>query len=105
LLKRLDQVLRQVTYYELCHRSLLRRRIRQLYRFDGPDASIDSSALNGLRPTLRSSCVPWVTRLAGENLAAMREVSPRNGRRPFWRVNQGNACSNVLKPSQFVRLR
>src|ERR1700722_9177289 len=58
LLKRLDQVLRQVTYYELCHRSLLRRRIHQLYRFDGPDASIDSSALNGIRPTIRSSCVP-----------------------------------------------
>jgi hypothetical protein len=48
-----------------------------LYRFDGPDASIDSSTLNELRPTIRSSCVPWVTRLAGENLAAMRDVSPR----------------------------
>jgi hypothetical protein len=34
LLKRLDQVLRQVTYYQLCHRSLLRRRISQFYRFD-----------------------------------------------------------------------
>src|ERR1700744_4863562 len=44
LLKRLDQVLRQVTHYELCHRSLLRRRISQLYRLDGQDASIDSSA-------------------------------------------------------------
>ena len=46
LFKRLDQVLRQVTYYELCHRSFLRRLIRQLYRFDGLDASIDSITLN-----------------------------------------------------------
>jgi hypothetical protein len=58
LLKRLDQIFRQVTYYELCHRSLLRRRIRQLYRFDCPDASIDSSRLNGHRPTTRSGFMP-----------------------------------------------
>jgi hypothetical protein len=63
LLKRLDQIFRQVTYYELCHRSLRRRRIRQLYRFDSPGASIDSSRLKGLGSASLTRAREWRFRL------------------------------------------
>jgi hypothetical protein len=54
LLKQLDQIFRQITYYKLCHRSLLRLRIRQLFRLYSADASIDSTGMHGLLLAARS---------------------------------------------------
>src|SRR5277367_1609280 len=52
LLKCFDQIFRQVTYYKLCHRSLLRLRTSKIIPLYSPDASIDSSRLKGLGLTV-----------------------------------------------------
>ena len=79
LLKRLDQIFRQVTDNELRHRSPLRRRIPQFYRFGCPIASIDSNRLmhSCLRPRYAfATRLARATRLRGNGIA-------ENWRRPI----------------------